>query len=321
MQKMPQPTYTIFKDTKAQGPYDLGQVLEMARRGALKPDDFVVEVEEGKTPRSLQTKQLFFPGASENLPRLANPENNQQPSVPNAPSPGIRRHRTGSLNREQKAIMIVGLALFIVSCLFSPWEITNRAGAVWREYAPIFKPPSTSARLNLRWPELAVEWSSIAVVMGVLLVFARGQDSARRRAIFSATMLIIVSGIASYAAVCIDIQYTRKAEKAEIESQDRHPATSLITEYRKQNPDDKRSDSELTFLIGQALSPQAFEANPDFARDYQNISAELALATESPLEHYWGRSMARPIVVAVLGLVLPWLFWATARRFIRPLDR
>lgn len=54
--------------------------------------------------------------------------------------------------------------------------------------------------------------------------------------------------------------------------------SELLNQYRKENPEDARSDSELTFLIGRGLTPEALAANPDFASEYSAVSLELRKA-------------------------------------------
>ena len=58
-----------------------------------------------------------------------------------------------SLNKAQKKILITGIVLIIVCCLFPPWVRTYRASLTYSErsigYSLIISPPKVGARLNL----------------------------------------------------------------------------------------------------------------------------------------------------------------------------
>jgi len=69
------------------------------------------------------------------------------------------------MNKKQKVVTGVALALFWVSCLFAPWELTEGAGhRDTINYSPVFKAPSGGS-WQKRQPSV-----NVAYTWGVLLV-------------------------------------------------------------------------------------------------------------------------------------------------------
>ena len=93
------------------------------------------------------------------------------------------------MSQRTRIIILMGIVLFVASCLYPPWEtvqqdISIRGAAlpkIHRDcgWGPIWRSTYTGYNMSdasLAWPRLAVEWAIIAAVTGgmVLLVGALG---------------------------------------------------------------------------------------------------------------------------------------------------
>lgn len=69
---------------------------------------------------------------------------------------------------------------------------------------------------------------------------------------------------------------------------------SLVEEYRQSNPNDQRSDQELTLIMGDARGGQSlFQSYPDFASQYSQLDRARRMAAAPSLGEEFSRGLAR----------------------------
>ena len=90
------------------------------------------------------------------------------------------------MNRKQKIIAVIGVALIVVMGLFPPWKLTTTGDTLYREvprgYYLIFAPPPPEApvedqesiySLELDFRRLTVQWVTVLFVLAAALYLAR----------------------------------------------------------------------------------------------------------------------------------------------------
>lgn len=69
-------------------------------------------------------------------------------------------------------ILIAALAVFILTCLFPPWQHTYRYGTSEPAgYSLIFIPPSGGGSLQVDFGRLFIEWAALAAITGIVWLF------------------------------------------------------------------------------------------------------------------------------------------------------
>jgi hypothetical protein len=72
------------------------------------------------------------------------------------------------MNKKQKNVMWIGIALIVVMGIFPPWAISDQGSFAMLGYGFILSPPKNACHINTS--HLYVQWIMVTVVTGGLVV-------------------------------------------------------------------------------------------------------------------------------------------------------